>query len=129
MRALIEPMIPPPKRGGRRREVNVREVVNAIVYVLSTNPLCESLRVIVRHLPPAGPQSRRLQRNTMRARLRGPLFAALRGFPSAPCISHFNDRWNGPSMPLLHYVLDGGADDAARHARSATAAYAGFQRI
>jgi transposase len=29
-------MIPPAKRGGRRREVNVREVVNAIFYVLST---------------------------------------------------------------------------------------------
>jgi len=34
--ALIEPMIPPAKRGGRRREVNVREVLNAICYVLST---------------------------------------------------------------------------------------------
>ena len=34
--ALIEPMIPPAKRGGRRREANVREVVNAIFYVLST---------------------------------------------------------------------------------------------
>ena len=34
--ALIEPMIPSAKRGGRRREVNVREVLNAIFYVLST---------------------------------------------------------------------------------------------
>ena len=34
--SLIEPLIPPAKRGGRRREVNVREVVNAIFYVLST---------------------------------------------------------------------------------------------
>src|SRR5215471_624079 len=33
---LIEPVIPPAKRGGRRREVNVREVLNAIFYVLST---------------------------------------------------------------------------------------------
>jgi transposase len=31
--ALIEPMIPPAKRGGQQREVNVREVVNAIFYV------------------------------------------------------------------------------------------------
>src|SRR5580658_6919044 len=31
--ALIEPMIPPAKGGGRRREVNVREVLNAIFYV------------------------------------------------------------------------------------------------
>ena len=34
--ALIEPAIPPAKRGGRRREVNVREVLNAIFYVLSS---------------------------------------------------------------------------------------------
>ena len=34
--ALVEPMIPPAKRGGRRREVNIREVLNAIFYVLST---------------------------------------------------------------------------------------------
>jgi transposase len=33
---LVEPMIAPAKRGGRRREVNVREVLNAIFYVLST---------------------------------------------------------------------------------------------
>ena len=29
-------MIPPAKRGGRRRTVNVREVLNGIFYVLST---------------------------------------------------------------------------------------------
>ena len=34
--ALIEPMIPPAKHGGRRRTVEVREVVNGVMYVLST---------------------------------------------------------------------------------------------
>jgi len=34
--ALVEPMIPPAKRGGRKRTVNVREVLNGIFYVLST---------------------------------------------------------------------------------------------
>jgi len=34
--ALVAPMIPPAKRGGRRREVDTREVLNAIFYVLST---------------------------------------------------------------------------------------------
>jgi putative transposase len=33
---LIEPSIPPPKPGGRPREVNMREVVNAILYVVRT---------------------------------------------------------------------------------------------
>jgi len=34
--ALVEPMIPPAKRGGRKRSVNLREVLNGIFYVLST---------------------------------------------------------------------------------------------
>jgi transposase len=34
--ALVEPLIPPATRGGRRRTVDVREVLNAIFYVLST---------------------------------------------------------------------------------------------
>src|SRR3989440_1850265 len=33
---LIAPLIPPARRGGRPRDVNVREVLNAIFYVLST---------------------------------------------------------------------------------------------
>jgi len=45
----IEPLIPPAKRGGRRREVNVREVVNGIMYVLSTG--CQ-WRYIPKDLPP-----------------------------------------------------------------------------
>src|SRR5215469_11723456 len=46
---LIEPMIPPAKRGGRRREVNVREVLNAIFYVLSTG--CQ-WQALPKDLPP-----------------------------------------------------------------------------
>lgn len=34
--ALAEPMIPPAKRGGRPRTVNLREVLNGLFYVLST---------------------------------------------------------------------------------------------
>lgn len=34
--SLIEPLLPTPKPGGRRREVDIREVVNAIYYVLKT---------------------------------------------------------------------------------------------
>ncbi len=35
-RALIAPMIPPAKRGGRPREVNLREVMNGVLYMLET---------------------------------------------------------------------------------------------
>jgi transposase len=34
--ALVGPLIPPAKRGGRPRDVNVREVLNAVFYLLST---------------------------------------------------------------------------------------------
>lgn len=34
--AHIEPLIPPAKRGGRGREVDIREVVNGLMYILST---------------------------------------------------------------------------------------------
>jgi transposase len=47
--ALVEPLIPPAKHGGRDREVDVREVVNGIMYVLSTG--CQ-WRYIPKDLPP-----------------------------------------------------------------------------
>lgn len=34
--ALVGPLIPPAKHGGRKRSVDVREVLNGIFYVLST---------------------------------------------------------------------------------------------
>ena len=46
---LIAPIIPPGKRGGRRREVSVREVLNAIFYVLSTG--CQ-WQALPKDLPP-----------------------------------------------------------------------------
>lgn len=45
----IEPLIPPAKRGGRKRSVNVREVLNGLMYVLSTG--CQ-WRSIPKDLPP-----------------------------------------------------------------------------
>ena len=33
---IIEPMIPPEKHGGRHRTVDMREVINAILYILRT---------------------------------------------------------------------------------------------
>ena len=46
---LVEPLIPPAKRGGRRREVDVREVVNGLLYVLSTG--CQ-WRAVPKDMPP-----------------------------------------------------------------------------
>jgi transposase len=47
--ALVEAMIPPAKRGGRPRDVNLREVLNAILYVLATG--CQWL-ALPKDLPP-----------------------------------------------------------------------------
>ena len=46
---LVAPLILPAKRGGRRREVVVREIVNGIMYVLSTG--CQ-WRALPKDLPP-----------------------------------------------------------------------------
>jgi len=45
----VEPLISPAKRGGNRRHVDVREVMNGIMYVLSTG--CQ-WRAIPKDLPP-----------------------------------------------------------------------------
>ena len=34
--ALVSPLIPPAMRGGRKREVDLREVINGLLYVLET---------------------------------------------------------------------------------------------
>ncbi|ABE64665.1 hypothetical protein Nham_3993 [Nitrobacter hamburgensis X14] len=47
--ALVAPFVPPARRGGRKREVNVREVINAIFYVLSTG--CQ-WNALPKDLPP-----------------------------------------------------------------------------
>jgi transposase len=46
---LVEPLIPPGKRGGGKRTVIMREVVNGLMYVLSTG--CQ-WRAIPKDLPP-----------------------------------------------------------------------------
>ena len=47
--ALVKPEIPRAKRGGNKRTVDVREVVNGLMYVLSTD--CQ-WRAIPKDLPP-----------------------------------------------------------------------------
>ena len=47
--ALIAPLIPPAKRGGRKRSVDIREVVNGLMYILSTG--CQ-WRAVPKDLPP-----------------------------------------------------------------------------
>ena len=47
--AEIEPQIPPAKRGGNKRTVDIREVVNGLMYILSTG--CQ-WRALPKDLPP-----------------------------------------------------------------------------
>jgi transposase len=46
---FVEPLIPPARRGGGKRRVNMREVVNGLMYVLSTG--CQ-WRAIPKDFPP-----------------------------------------------------------------------------
>ena len=46
---LVAPFIPPAERGGRKRTVDVREVLNGIFYVLATG--CQG-RALPKDLPP-----------------------------------------------------------------------------
>jgi transposase len=45
----VEPLIPPAKRGGSKRRVDIREVMNGIMYILSTG--CQ-WRAVPKDLPP-----------------------------------------------------------------------------
>lgn len=47
--SLVKPAIPPAKHGGRKRETDERELVNGVMYVLSTG--CQ-WRYIPKDLPP-----------------------------------------------------------------------------
>ena len=47
--ALVAPLIPPAKRGGAKRTIDVREVMNGIMYILSTG--CQ-WRALPKDLPP-----------------------------------------------------------------------------
>src|ERR1041384_7043947 len=47
--AMVEPLIPPARQGGRKRSVNVREVLNGIFYVLWTG--CQ-WKALPKDLPP-----------------------------------------------------------------------------
>jgi putative transposase len=47
--SVLQPLIPPAKRGGRKREVDMREVVNGAMYLLGTG--CQ-WRAIPKDLPP-----------------------------------------------------------------------------
>jgi putative transposase len=47
--AIVGPMIPPARHGGRKREADMREVFNGVMYVLSTG--CQ-WRYLPKDLPP-----------------------------------------------------------------------------
>jgi len=49
--ALIEPLIPAAKRGGRRRKTDMRRTFNAVMYLLSTG--CQ-WRYLPKDFPPQG---------------------------------------------------------------------------
>ncbi len=51
---LVEPLIRPAKRGGNKRRVDVREIVNGLMYILSTG--CHGPRHTPARLPKIRPR-------------------------------------------------------------------------
>jgi putative transposase len=49
--AILAPLMPPPKKGGRPRKTDMREVVNAILYLLRTGCAWD---LLPRDFPPPG---------------------------------------------------------------------------
>ena len=47
--SLVAPMIPPARRGGRPRDVNMREIINGLLYLLWTG--CQ-WQALPKDLPP-----------------------------------------------------------------------------
>ncbi|HVT27437.1 MAG TPA: IS5 family transposase [Lacipirellulaceae bacterium] len=89
--ALVEPMIPPAKRGGRRREVNIREVLNAIFYVLATGCQWQAL-----------PNRRRARRIR------------------TSCCGNGTARWSASTMRFMSPRASGKAGRRVRRLRSST---------
>lgn len=76
--ALIKPEMPRAKRGGNKRTVNVREVINGLMYVLSTGWQC---RAVPKDLPPRSTINHyfcRLQHDGTLARLHHALYVRCR---------------------------------------------------
>jgi len=76
--ALIEPLIPPARRGGNKRHVDEREVMNGIMYVLSTG--CQ-WRAIPKDLPPTQHGARLSRLVELRRHARSHSSRALCGVP------------------------------------------------
>ena len=76
--ALVAPMIPPARRGGRPRDVNVREVLNAVFYVLATG--CQ-WQALPKDLPPRSTAHRYFilwERDGTLVRIHDALYVAVR---------------------------------------------------
>lgn len=77
--ALVEPLLPAAKRGGRQRTTLLREVLNALLYLLRTG--CP-WRMLPREFPPRSTvygHFRRLWEEGIRSAIQATLLMAARG--------------------------------------------------
>ena len=78
--AHVAPLIPPAKAGGNKRSIDVREVMNGIMYILSTG--CQ-WRALPKDLPPRSTVHDYLRFVELRRHARSHPSRALRGVPRA----------------------------------------------
>src|SRR5690242_13517178 len=111
--ALIDPLIPPAKRGGNKRTVEIRAVVNGVMYVLSTGCRWAALP---KDLPPRSTVNdyfRRWDWDGTLERIHHALYVACRelaGRPASPTVAII-DRWG---VAARHRHLKGISQDARR---------------
>ncbi len=122
--AHVAPLIPKAKRGGNKRTVDVRAVLNGLMYVLSSG--CQ-WRYIPKDLPPRSTVNDYFRRWTTTA-----FFGRHTGFAAArdhPCGRHSGPRWrcaadehalwavSVPAEALCRWRLPGTAIPAGLEAR------------
>ncbi len=98
--AHVEPLIPLARRGGRKREANMREVFNGVMYVLSTG--CQW-----RYIPKDFPPSRRSRTSVPRPLRAGRSSSkrVARSPPKSAVNRYFCDwAWDG-TLDRLHDAL------------------------
>jgi transposase len=115
--ALVEPLIPPAKRGGRERTVDVREVLNGIFYVLATG--CPSGAAVAAPAP-TGTDDRRCRS-----------WRALpKDLPPKSTVHDYLTRWAWDgALGRLHHALFVRVREQAGKAASPTAAIIDSQSV
>ena len=119
--AEVEPLIPPAKPGGNKRTVNIREIVNGLMYILGSG--CQ-WRDIPKDLPPRSTIHDYLDRwaHDGTLDLQRSIFAEVVPESERQCGEHHPAP---PAAPIMHGLIAVGGRVIERHPDSPPARPAG----